>query len=357
MRETIRKYQPYFPAAFFILGFAFDLLTTDRIDQSFSLWMQFGYLFVAGLFIFWEVTRPRLWIEGPKFFQWIWKYHLGIIHFCFGSLLSVYTIFYFKSASFWTSIIFLFSMVSLLLLNEVPRFQAMGRTLRFTMFAICLSSYLTYLIPVFSGAIGTIPFSLSIIISSAITFFIIVRAERKTPADEDLISKGLIPAVLVNLVFCVLYLFKILPPVPLSLKDIGIYHKIEKSEGQYNLFYEKADWWRFWEKGAQTFLAAPGDAVNCYVQIFSPTNFQEKMELQWHRWEKDDWKQWDSIALPISGGRSEGYRGHAYKKNYDPGEWQVRVVTSDGRELGRIPFKIIPREESEEPRILLKVQR
>ena len=240
-------------------------------------------------------------------------------------------------------------LAGLLLLNELQRFQALGRTLRFTLFTICLSSYLTYLIPVLSGAIGIIPFVISIVVSSATLLYIVVRTERKSPEPVDLIGKALVPGVLVNLIFCGLYLFKVLPPVPLSLKDIGIYHKIEKSKGQYHLVYEKADWWRFWEKGAQKFLAAEGDTVHCYVQIFSPTNFQERMQLQWHHWNGDQWKQLDSIALPISGGRDEGYRGHAYKQNYKPGDWQVRVVTSDGRELGRIAFEVVRRQESTEP--------
>ena len=192
MRETIKKYQVYFPAAFFILGFAFDLLTTDRIDQSLSLWSQLAYLLVAVLFIYWEVTRPTLFFTGPPFFRWLWKYHLGIIHFCFGSLLSVYTIFYFKSASFWTSLLFMLGLASLLLLNEVQRFQAMGRTLRFTLFTICLSSYLTYLIPVLSGSIGILPFVISIVISSAVLFYTVARAERKSSEPADLMKNCLL---------------------------------------------------------------------------------------------------------------------------------------------------------------------
>ena len=58
MREFYEKYQGYFPAAFFIGGFIFDLLTTDRIDQGFSLIQQAVYLAFLMLFVYWEVVTP-----------------------------------------------------------------------------------------------------------------------------------------------------------------------------------------------------------------------------------------------------------------------------------------------------------
>jgi len=355
MRATIQKYQGYFPITFFVLGFAFDLLTTDRIDQTFSLWQQLVYLLLLMVFLYWEVTRPKIFIEGPKFFQWIWKYHVEAMHFCFGSLLSLYTIFYFKSASFWTSFVFLGFLVSILILNELPRFQRMGLTLRFSMLALCLTSYFVYLVPVVSGEIGVIPFAVATILSTSLFFYLVLRIDRKVKDPNIIINGALIPGVIVNLVFCLLYFFKLLPPVPLSLKYIGIYHQVEKQGGDYVLSYEKADWWRYWEKGAQTFLAEPGDAIHTFVQIFSPTDFSDQVQLVWLKKAENknggsEWKTWDTIPMTIRGGRSDGYRGSANKSKYDPGHWMVKVVTSDERELGRLYFDVLSRPQDRAPR-------
>jgi hypothetical protein len=351
MRAFYEKYKIYFPATFFIGGFVFDILTTDRIDHWLSLVQQLAYILAIMLFMYWEITQPRIFREGPKFFRFIWKYHVEALHFFFGCLLSLYAIFYFKAASLTTSFAFMGVLATLLVINELASFQGLGVAIRFTMLALCLTSYFIYLVPVVSGEIGLFPFVLAVVISVGIYFWFIVRLERKAANPDDLIYRGLIPGVIINLIFCGMYLLKMLPPVPLSLKYIGMYHKVERSDGQYKLFYEQADWWRFWESGAQTFLYEKGDKVFVYVQIFSPTNFKDTTHLDWYHKGVKGWKKWDEIPLPISGGSSKGYRGYAYKANFTPGEWHIRVLTSDNREMGRIYFTIVERPPSQEARL------
>ena len=347
MKAFYNKYQGYFPAAFFVGGFAFDILTTGRIDQTTSLVQQLGYLLVLMLFMYWEVTQPRIFLEGHKFFQFLWKYHVEALHFFFGCLLSLYTIFYFKSASFMTSFIFMSVLASLLVINEWPRFQRMGVTIRFSMLAICLSSYFIYLVPVVTGQIGLLAFIIAMVLSMSLFLMLILRLEKRIADANLLIYRALLPGLAVNLIFCALYLLKILPPVPLSLEYIGIYHDIKKQGQEYHLHYERADWWRFWENGAQTFLSQDGDKIYCFVRVFSPTKFKDDIHLEWYQYGKKGWQKWDSIPLPIQGGRSLGYRGYAHKSNYEPGQWQVRVVTSDDREMGRIYFSVQARNNDE----------
>ncbi|HEX4922592.1 MAG TPA: DUF2914 domain-containing protein, partial [Bdellovibrionales bacterium] len=42
-----------------------------------------------------------------------------------------------------------------------------------------------------------------------------------------------------------------------------------------------------------------------------------------------------------SGGREEGFRGFTFKQNYQPGDWRVKIETTDGREIGRITFEVV----------------
>ncbi len=340
MREIYNKYQNYFPALFFISGFVFDLLTTRRIDQGTSLIQQLVYLFLIMILIYWEVCTPRTFLNENSFASKIWSFHIEVLHFLFGSLLSLYTIFYFKSSSLMTSFLFMLLLAGLLLINELPNFKKKGLRVRAALLALCLSSYFIYLVPVMTGALGVVAFVLAMVLSVSLFLILSVRID-KVKKDRSWLNKNiLLPGLAVQLAFVLLYSFKVLPPVPVSIKYIGVYHHIEKQEDQFILSYER-DWWRFWQSGAQTFLYREGDRIYCFVSIFSPTQFEDQVRLHWLHKEKEmGWRVHDSIPLTIKGGRDQGFRGYAYKSNFSLGQWQVRVHTSDDREVGRIYFNV-----------------
>ncbi len=151
-------------------------------------------------------------------------------------------------------------------------------------------------------------------------------------------SALLLPGGTVLALFFAFYLLGWIPPVPLSVQEIGIYHKVEKKDGGY-LVSQENPWWRFWRSGDQDFMAEPGDEIFVFVRIFSPSRFSDSVVLHWQFHDpREGWKTSDRIPMGISGGREGGYRGYASKKNYSDGEWRVLVETTDGREVGRLKF-------------------
>src|SRR5690606_3750651 len=174
-----------------------------------------------------------------------------ILHFLFGSLLSLYTLYYFVSSSLAVSFTFMTAMAVFLVLNELPQFQKQGLQLKFGLFALCLFSFLFALVPMALGFIGIIPFVLSIamglgIIASLWHFL------KKTYPEHDSRSVTLVPAGIVAGVLVALYIAKALPPIPLSAQYIGIYHEMERvkvdspdkdPETKYVLRYERP-WWK-----------------------------------------------------------------------------------------------------------------
>lgn len=135
------------------------------------------------------------------------------------------------------------------------------------------------------------------------------------------------------------YILKLTPPVPISLKDIGIYHKVEKINNEY-VFTEDRPWWRFWHNGDQSFVAKPGDRIYVFAAIHSPTKFSDEVRIRFLYRDRRGWTTSDLIPMKIVGGRSEGFRGVAYKSNYQKGDWRVQVETTDEREIGRIHFEV-----------------
>jgi hypothetical protein len=140
--------------------------------------------------------------------------------------------------------------------------------------------------------------------------------------------------------FLGLYMVRLIPPVPLSLPFIGVYHTVERVPEGFKLGHEKP-WWRFWQNGDQEFHAHRGDKVYVFFRIFSPTHFSDQVLVRWY-WKdnKLGWTLQDSIPIKIVGGRGEGFRGYGIKSNYQPGEWKVQVETADEREIGRVYFSL-----------------
>jgi hypothetical protein len=342
------KHEHKVPALFFIGGFLFDVITLDRIDSLFSLLQQVVYLTIIGILLVAEAHELFNRLQMPAWVQKMLGYREMAVHFLFGSLLSTYTLFFLKSSSIFTSSVFVGIIAALLILNELPRFQKYGLMMRFGLFALCLTCFFSYLIPILLRFIGLLPFVLSLLASITVIGFVIWLL-RKKQFDETFIRKEVaMPSVGVLGLFLLLYSFQLVPPVPLSLTEVGIYSSAEKVDGQFKMGYTR-DWWRFWQKGAQTFRARPDDKVFCFISLFSPSHFNDKVQIRWlFKDPKYGWGKTDAIPLAISGGRDAGYRGYATKANYQPGDWQVRVETSDGREIGRIYFEVVADTSTEE---------
>ena len=339
MQSFYQKYQVYFPVVFFAGGFLLDLLTTDRIDQQFSLWQQFVYLLLIHLIIFLQVTEPEVFRRNDRLIAKMWKYNREILHFLFGSLLSLYAIFYFKSASLLTSFSFMSLLVVLLVINELPKFQALGFAVRSALTSLCLCSYLIYLVPVMTGEIGWLSFGLSLILGGSLSL-LFYRGIQQVSEDKRFVQdQFILPGLAIPLLLLCLYFFRQIPPVPLSLKHIGIYHTVEKEGARFKLSYDRP-WGYFWQSGAQSFLAREGDKVHCFFSVFSPARFRDQLQMAWYKAEKSGWVLRDSVPVRVNGGRDQGFRGFSMKSNYEPGAWQVRIMTSDHRELGRISLDI-----------------
>ena len=351
------KHEPACTVAFFVAGFLFDTLAVGRIDKLHNIVHQAVYLFLCALFMSFELRERHGLFEPHERFKTAWRYHAGATHFMLGTLLNIYTLFYFKSASMGASFSFLLVLAALLALNELKPFENSGALLRMTLFSLCLVSYFTYLVPTIVGFIGALPFLAGLAAASACVALLVRRLNFRLPGREETVRRQVAaPFAAVAAAFAVLYFAKVIPPVPLSLSEIGVYHGVERDAGGFVLTSTRPRW-RFWERGDQTFLARPGDSIYCWVSVFSPTRFKERLTVRWlYRDPELGWQDADAIPLEIVGGRDEGWRGFTAKSRYKPGSWRVVVTTSDGRELGRIGLTLIL-DDGTQPRALRTTRR
>jgi hypothetical protein len=330
----------------FIGGFVVDILTVERIDSWFTIGQQVLYLTVITLALmqmFLDQARPAPVTEGMFVVRrWYYRYRNALLHFFLGTLLNLYAIFFFKSSSLLVSFSFLGVLVLLLLANETPRLKALGLPFKFALLSLCFLSFFALIVPTVIGSLGTVVFLTSILLGclplAGIAWWAMSRSSELRPRARRQI---LVPLGLVLIAYLVSYLYKVTPPVPISIPFIGVYHLVERTEEGYQLSHERP-MWRFWHNGDQRFLAQPGDRVFVYFRIFSPSRFSDQVVMRWYmrKDEKGRWQLQDQIPIKIVGGREQGFRGYGFKTNHQPGDWRVRVETTDGREIGRIHFSI-----------------
>lgn len=335
--------------ALFVVGFLFDTVAVGRIDKLHNILHQATYLSLCAWFTGLELRERHGAFAPPERLKGAWRYQQGATHFMLGTLLNIYTLFYFKSSSAWVTLLFLVFCAALLAINELKPFEASGTLLRMTLFSLCLVSYFTYLIPTLVGFIGPLPFIGSLAGAGAAVALLAWRLNVRLPGKEAEVKRHVVyPFAATALAFAALYFAKVIPPVPLSLSEIGIYHKVSRDAQGFVLESTRPKW-KFWQKGDQTFLARPGDAVYCWVSVFSPTRFKERLSVRWlYEDPREGWGDYDMIPLDIVGGRDEGWRGFTSKAKHKPGRWQIRVQTSDGRELGRVSFRVVPDDSTAE---------
>ncbi len=245
LKDKYKENEKYAPAVFFLFGFIFDIATLGEVDDFSNLISLTIYLILSAFFIYCEIIEFKVSENAHKYVKTIFEYSNDIFHFVLGALLSAFTLFYFKSSSLSNSFLFMLLMFSLLILNETQIFQKKGIFLKSSLFKICQISYLIYLIPLILGKIGFPVFLFSAILSLAISFGTFKFLSNKRQG-VDFVNQWILPHVMVACIFLILYVFKAIPPIPLSLKSIGIYHGLEKKEGKYILQRERS-FWKFWQ--------------------------------------------------------------------------------------------------------------
>jgi hypothetical protein len=325
---------------FFVAGFIFDSVMIRRIDDALVLMQQGAYLTIVGLLLAGLVT----WSERTPVGAWTWlpKVSGPLLHFMLGTLLNAYALFYVGSASGWTAALFALVIATLLLVNELPAFRRLGPVVLYALYSFCLTSYFAYLYPVLIGKLRWWMFPLAVA-TSLLPLFVLGRLHLRVTGDRRrVLRQALLPSLGVQAALTALFIVRLLPPVPLSLMEIGVYHDVARdASGAYQLSRQSAPWWNVWSSDDKDFRARAGDRVYCFFRVFAPARFEDEVRVRWaYRDAGRGWLPSDAVPIVVRGGRERGFAGYTYKQNWRPGEWRVSVETIDGREIGRRAFTV-----------------
>ncbi|MBI1975407.1 MAG: DUF2914 domain-containing protein [Candidatus Vogelbacteria bacterium] len=343
------RYERHLSSVALLSGFIFDSLTLRRIDLPLENAILLGQLFLASFGIALVNLFDAKIISGRLAGRLRTIAQLAI-QFSFGALFSGLVVFYFRSSSLGANWPFLFVLAALLVGNEFFRLRYQILTFQASIFFIALFSYLIFFIPVLVGAVGPSIFLLSGAVSLCVMALLYFSLRRLMPAQVRASTPSLVRAICgIYLAMNALYFANLIPPVPLAMKEAGVFRSVERISGTdtYRVTYEDASWYRYF-RPYDVIHVAKGEGAYVFSSIFAPTRLNTLIYHQWQFYDeqKEEWLTTDRLAFPIFGGRDGGYRGYTAKSTLSTGQWRVDIVTERGQRIGRVRFLVARPDES-----------
>jgi hypothetical protein len=343
LKHFVIEHKQHLLTVSFVLGFVIDNLTLNRVDQLFDNALLLTHITIAmgSLMFLYGASAGKFresWNEPIR------SYAPLFTQFAFGSLFSGMLIFYARSGSWMVSWPFFLIIIAVIYGNETVKDRVQQLLYNIGMLFIGLFAYVVLIVPVLLGEMNELVFVGSGILALIIMLIFVRILTMIVPRFISLHQKSIIFIIgVIYAGFNFLYFANLIPPIPLSLKDIGIFHSVVRFEdGSYQLSYEKGKWWQFYRRSDDTFHPTAGSNVFCFAKVFAPTKLKTDI---YHKWEYYDevgreWIEHARISYPITGGGDGGYRGYSLVQNYTDGTWRCTVETERGQVLGRETFVV-----------------
>lgn len=327
-----------------ISGFIFDAITLKRLDTLWeNLWIL-GHLLIVGIFI--TLIHLKEKADGDEYNSnkahfWF----VNILQFFFGGTLSTFLVFYFRSTDIWTTWPFLLILALAFIANESFKKNYVKLSFQISLFFLSIYSFAIFALPILLHKIGKEVFIISGL-ASLLFIAIFIKILFSFLKNRFKGSKKLVILIVLSIFALVnfLYFTNLIPPIPLSLKDGGMYHSIAKnSDGNYDVAYEDYGWKGYF-KLYPDFNKTTSSPVYAYSAIFSPRNLNLSIihEWQYYNGTKKKWITQSEINLNVIGGRDGGFRTYSMRSNLAPGKWRVNIKTTEGQTIGSLRFNLIP---------------
>ena len=265
-----------------------------------------------------------------------------LLQVAFGSLLSMALLFYWFSGSVSVSWPVFAILVVLIIFNEGFRHAYLRPGVQVALFAFVLFAYTSVLFPYLFHSLEPWVVLLGGMLSLILSLLLVILLLYIAPTLRARWWRMVASVVLVSGALNLLFLADLIPPIPLSLREAGVYHDVQRIGDEYILTGETETWWQRLIPGQLIQLEA-GGRLYVFTSIYTPTNLDTVIYHEWEFYNEDReaWESQSRLSFPITGGRVDGYRGYTFKTRLQSGEWRVSVETARGQTLGRVYFTLI----------------
>lgn len=343
VKELVHWYERYISPLSLVAGFLADnFILMRRVDLWQTNALLFSYLAVAAA----GITLINAVEAGRLRSHWVIKIAPlvpVVVQFSFGGLFSGYLSLYGRSAGFAASWLFVLIVAALLIGNERFIRLYVRFTFQMSLYFIVLFSFMIFFLPVVFRAIGPAMFVVSGLVSLAILALLMRLLRLAVPdvvkRERTRVARSV---AVIFIVFNVLYFSNMIPPLPLALKEAGVYHNVTKIGTEYHLEAEAQSWYVSLFSYNTVFHTATGQTAYAYSAVFAPSGLSTTIFHEWQYYDATagGWVTATTQSFPINGGRDGGYRGYSAKTDLAPGKWRVNVKTQYGQLIGHVTFTV-----------------
>lgn len=346
IKQLISKGWQHASTLIFLFGFVSDSFLLPEFENPATKYLGLSYLVMLAIIIFlreWVVARNTASDIERKAFSVL---TFGVSFFS-GSALSFVFVYAMRSAALIVSWPLFVILIICMTANEFISSHDYRLTLDIAVYFIAILFYCIFNVPVFFLSVNNAVFFVSIALAALISFAYMFLLQYASEAAEYERGRGYALAIGVPMFVGMLYFLNVIPAVPLSLKEAGIYHSISRTDdangaylGQREIHGKLFD---FLPRTETYHMTDSDPGVYFFSSVGAPAQIAAPITHVWEYYDEQakTWVTSTTVSFNLSGGRKEGYRAYSMKENLHEGLWRVTVKVDDKRIVGRLRFYIV----------------
>ena len=330
----------------FIFGFIFDLVILPSAGHIATIILGVLYLSIVGLSIAireWVISRNTASHTEQKLFEF---FTFAIAYFS-GSALSFISVYAIRSAEISVSWPLLVILLLCVLANELIASHHFRFTLDVGVFLLATLFFVIFNLPVVLQVQNDMTFIISVGISMGISFLYLFILRFTSESAEEEAPKLYALAFGIPMFIGMLYFLNVIPAVPLSLSNTGIYHSIVRTDSGEFIVTKESDTRILQSVRTPIYhLSDSGNGVYFFSSVNAPALLTAPITHVWEYYDEGThaWIERATVSFALAGGRKDGYRAYSQKENVQVGLWRVTVKVDAKRIIGRVKFYVVKNE-------------
>jgi hypothetical protein len=328
--------------ALFIFGFLTDMVLLPDVNNPLTKYIGLGYILgIAALIAFreWVVARNTADDNERKLFSFS---SLGIAYFS-GAALSFVFVYALRSAALSVSWPLFLILLLCMIANEAFATHTYRFTIDIMVLFIAVVFYVLFNAPFIVNTQNEMVFYVSILIAIAASLLYVFSISSISETSEEETPRMYSLAVGIPMFIGMLYFLNMIPGVPLSLTEGGVYHNVKRLESGAYMVEEEENKRMFASLRTKVHTISSIESDVFFLSaIRAPQNMTAPITHVWEYYDesKNRWVTSTIIPFTLSGGREDGYRAYSHKENIFEGLWRVTVKVDEKRVVGRMKFYI-----------------